>query len=174
LSGYIRRKEHIKQRNLDSKRLLQRNRNVQTVLESKQNFESTRLFDNIKKALQQNAVTSTSSSAANLQLASGAASGSSRGMRESRGDRQDREEKGDRRSPGDDNPATNYQPSYPSHAQYNAQANYDSRQMMDTSDMDGMDGAYGYQNLNPDVDFEDAQFLKGNGPTFDEMNINEA
>ena len=30
-----RRKEHIKQRNLDSKRLLQRNRNVQAVLESK-------------------------------------------------------------------------------------------------------------------------------------------
>ena len=31
-----RRKEHIKQRNLDSKRLMQRNRNVQAVLESKQ------------------------------------------------------------------------------------------------------------------------------------------
>eukprot|EP00941_MAST-03F_sp_MAST-3F-sp1_P001232 g1232.t1 len=31
-----RRKEHLKQRNLDSKRLLQRNRNVQSVLESKQ------------------------------------------------------------------------------------------------------------------------------------------
>ena len=53
-----RRKEHIKQRNQDSKRLLQRNRNVQTVLESKQNFESQRLFDSIKKALQQNSVVS--------------------------------------------------------------------------------------------------------------------
>jgi hypothetical protein len=44
-----RRKEHIKQRNLDSKRLLQRNRNVQAVLESKQNCESQRLFSDIKK-----------------------------------------------------------------------------------------------------------------------------
>jgi hypothetical protein len=32
----VRRKEHLKQRTLDSKRLLQRNRNVQAVLESKQ------------------------------------------------------------------------------------------------------------------------------------------
>mmetsp|Transcript_14604 Transcript_14604/g.22012 ORF Transcript_14604/g.22012 Transcript_14604/m.22012 type:complete len:355 (+) Transcript_14604:123-1187(+) len=44
-----RRKEHIKQRNLDSKRLLQRNRNVQAVLETKQNCESQRLFSDIKK-----------------------------------------------------------------------------------------------------------------------------
>jgi hypothetical protein len=46
-----RRKEHIKQRNLDCKRLLQRNRNVQSVLESKQSFESQRLFDDVKKTL---------------------------------------------------------------------------------------------------------------------------
>lgn len=45
-----RRKEHIKQRNLDSKRLLQRNRNVQTVLESKQNVEGLKLTEEIKKA----------------------------------------------------------------------------------------------------------------------------
>lgn len=44
-----RRKEHIKQRNLDSKRLLQRNRNVQAVLETKQNVESQKLFSEIKK-----------------------------------------------------------------------------------------------------------------------------
>lgn len=44
-----RRKEHIKQRNLDSKRLLQRNRNVQTVLESKQNVEGLKLTEEIKK-----------------------------------------------------------------------------------------------------------------------------
>ena len=48
-----RRKEHIKQRSLDSKRLLQRNRNVQSVLESKQTVESQRLFENIKKSLLQ-------------------------------------------------------------------------------------------------------------------------
>lgn len=47
-----RRKEHIKQRNLDSKRLLQRNRNVQTVLESKQNVEGLKLTEEIKKARQ--------------------------------------------------------------------------------------------------------------------------
>merc|ERR1712070_639188 len=46
-----RRKEHIKQRNLDSKRLLQRNRNVQAVLESKQAVESNRLFAEIKANL---------------------------------------------------------------------------------------------------------------------------
>jgi len=46
-----RRKEHIKQRNLDSKRLLQRNRNVQAVLESKQAVESNRLNADIHKAL---------------------------------------------------------------------------------------------------------------------------
>jgi hypothetical protein len=46
-----RRKEHVKQRNLDSKRLLQRNRNVQSVLETKQNCESQRLFSDIKKTM---------------------------------------------------------------------------------------------------------------------------
>jgi len=35
----LRRKEHLSQRNADSKRLLQRNRNVQAVLESKQSTE---------------------------------------------------------------------------------------------------------------------------------------
>ena len=49
-----RRKELIKQRNLDSKRLLQRNRNVQGVLESKQSLECQRLFDDIKKTLHSN------------------------------------------------------------------------------------------------------------------------
>ena len=46
-----RRKEHIKQRTLDSKRLLQRNRNVQSVLESKQAAESNATFMEIKKNL---------------------------------------------------------------------------------------------------------------------------
>jgi hypothetical protein len=46
-----RRREHIKQRNLDSKRLLQRNKNVQAVLESKQSVESQRLYAQIKKQL---------------------------------------------------------------------------------------------------------------------------
>lgn len=46
-----RRKEHIKQRNLDSKRLLQRNKNVQSVLEMKQNSESQRLISDIKKTM---------------------------------------------------------------------------------------------------------------------------
>ena len=49
-----RRKEHIKQRNLDSKRLLQRNRNVQAVLEQKQAMECQRLFEEIKKTLHSN------------------------------------------------------------------------------------------------------------------------
>jgi len=46
-----RRKEHIKQRMVDSKRLLQRNRNVQAVLESKQNVECNRLFQEVKKTM---------------------------------------------------------------------------------------------------------------------------
>lgn len=46
-----RRKEHIKQRELDTKRLLQRNRNVQAVLENKQAAESQKLFAEIKKVL---------------------------------------------------------------------------------------------------------------------------
>lgn len=46
-----RRKEHLKQRALDSKRLLQRNRNVQAVLESKQVVESNRRKQDIKNAL---------------------------------------------------------------------------------------------------------------------------
>jgi hypothetical protein len=49
-----RRREHIKQMNLDSKRLLQRNRNVQAVLESKQVAEAQRLFTEIKKNLASN------------------------------------------------------------------------------------------------------------------------
>ena len=48
-----RRKEHIKQRNTDSKRLLQRNKNVQSALESKHSLETQRQFDAIKKNLQQ-------------------------------------------------------------------------------------------------------------------------
>merc|ERR1711966_8459 len=51
-----RRKEHIKQRNLDCKRLLQRNRNVQAVLESKQSVECVRAFSDIKKRLHPRAV----------------------------------------------------------------------------------------------------------------------
>jgi hypothetical protein len=47
----VRRREHIKQRNLDSKRLLQRNRNVQAVLESKQGEETRKTFADIKKSL---------------------------------------------------------------------------------------------------------------------------
>lgn len=47
----VRRKEHIKQRELDSKRLLQRNRNVQSVLESKQSVETHRLTQDIKRSL---------------------------------------------------------------------------------------------------------------------------
>ena len=46
-----RRKEHIKQRNLDSKRLLQRNRNVQAVLESKQSVEAVKVLAQIKTNL---------------------------------------------------------------------------------------------------------------------------
>ena len=46
-----RRKEHIKQRELDTKRLLQRNRNVQAVLENKQAAEQQKLFSEIKKVL---------------------------------------------------------------------------------------------------------------------------
>lgn len=51
-----RRKEHIKQRELDTKRLLQRNRNVQAVLESKQNAECQKLFAEIKKTLYSNSI----------------------------------------------------------------------------------------------------------------------
>ncbi len=51
-----RRKEHIKQRELDTKRLLQRNRNVQAVLETKQNAECQKLFAEIKKVLYSNSI----------------------------------------------------------------------------------------------------------------------
>mmetsp|Transcript_4755 Transcript_4755/g.8556 ORF Transcript_4755/g.8556 Transcript_4755/m.8556 type:complete len:301 (+) Transcript_4755:228-1130(+) len=47
----VRRKEHLAQRNLDSKRLLQRNRNVQAVLTSKQLVEERVAKGNIKNAL---------------------------------------------------------------------------------------------------------------------------
>lgn len=46
-----RRKEHLKQRALDSKRLLQRNRNIQSVLESKQAVENTKQGALIKSTL---------------------------------------------------------------------------------------------------------------------------
>lgn len=51
-----RRKEHIKQRNLDTKRLLQRNRNVQAVLDTKHNSETQKLYTEIKKNLYSSAV----------------------------------------------------------------------------------------------------------------------
>ncbi|CAM9340994.1 unnamed protein product, partial [Phaeothamnion confervicola] len=46
-----RRREHVKQRALDSKRLQQRNRNVQAVLESRQAVESQRLLADMKKSV---------------------------------------------------------------------------------------------------------------------------
>ena len=58
-----RRKEHIKQRNLDCKRLLQRNRNVQAVLESKQAVESVKAFADIKKDLMHSLAMSTTRAA---------------------------------------------------------------------------------------------------------------
>jgi hypothetical protein len=64
-----RRKEHIKQRNLDSKRLLQRNRNVQAVLESKQSAETQRLFTEIKKSLMNNSMPTQQSMAAGSGMA---------------------------------------------------------------------------------------------------------
>ena len=48
-----RRREHIKQRNLDSKRLLQRNRNVQAVLEAKQSMEAKLANEKITATLSQ-------------------------------------------------------------------------------------------------------------------------
>jgi hypothetical protein len=51
-----RRKEHIKQRNIDTKRLLQRNRNVQTVLDTKQKAECAKLFADINKMLFSSAI----------------------------------------------------------------------------------------------------------------------
>ncbi len=60
-----RRKEHIKQRNLDSKRLLQRNRNVQSVLETKQNVESQKLFSEIKKTMKTISTTGGANDSAN-------------------------------------------------------------------------------------------------------------
>lgn len=51
-----RRKEHIKQRNVDTKRLLQRNRNVQTVLDAKQKAECAKLFADINRMLFSSAI----------------------------------------------------------------------------------------------------------------------
>ena len=51
-----RRREHIKQRELDTKRLLQRNRNVMAVLENKQAAECQKLFAEIKKVLYSNSI----------------------------------------------------------------------------------------------------------------------
>lgn len=52
-----RRKEHIKQKHSDSKRLLQRNRNIQATLESQHALDQQKLFDHLKKQL--NAITPT-------------------------------------------------------------------------------------------------------------------
>jgi hypothetical protein len=46
-----RRKEHVKQRNLDSKRLLQRNRNVLSTLESRHHLETQKIFDHIRRSV---------------------------------------------------------------------------------------------------------------------------
>lgn len=50
-------------------------------------------------------------------------------------------------------------------------------QMRSDTDMQeqGEDAGYnGYTNPSPDIDFDDAQFLKGNGPTFADLDINDA
>jgi hypothetical protein len=59
-----RRREHIKQRSLDSKRLLQRNRNVQAVLEAKQSVEGQKLVAEIRKSVLDGAVTAATTPAA--------------------------------------------------------------------------------------------------------------
>lgn len=69
-----RRKEHIKQRNQDSKRLLQRNRNVQAVLESKQSSEAMRLFTDIKRSLMNDAIMSGGFSGGSKHSKTGASS----------------------------------------------------------------------------------------------------
>jgi hypothetical protein len=78
-----RRKEHIKQRNLDSKRLLQRNRNVQAVLEQKQTMECQRLFEEIKKTLHSNGAYLLTKAGQAGGLAAAATAGSSQGGRKS-------------------------------------------------------------------------------------------
>jgi hypothetical protein len=59
-----RRREHLKQRSLDSKRLLQRNRNVQAVLEAKQSVEGQKLVAEIRKSVLDGAVTAATTPAA--------------------------------------------------------------------------------------------------------------
>jgi hypothetical protein len=59
-----RRREHLKQRSLDSKRLLQRNRNVQAVLEAKQSVEGQKLVAEIRKSMLDGAVTAATTPAA--------------------------------------------------------------------------------------------------------------
>jgi hypothetical protein len=153
----IRRKEHIKQRNLDSKRLLQRNRNVQTVLESKQNFESQRLFDNIKKALQQNAITA--SNVANPGAASSSGlSPTGRGAKSRENTSAGRG--GTAASADENNPATNNN-NYGGGNYYN---NYGGGAQ---GDQWPAESGYGYQQGNAEALYDDAPFLRQAGPSID-------
>ncbi|KAG5175765.1 hypothetical protein JKP88DRAFT_250024 [Tribonema minus] len=77
-----RRREHLKQRALDSKRLLQRNRNVQAVLEAKQSSEGQRLTAEIRKTvLEGTSVTAVAAAAAAAAPAHGAAATDRKGRR---------------------------------------------------------------------------------------------
>jgi hypothetical protein len=64
---------------LDSKRLLQRNRNVQTVLESKQSVESQRIFLDIKKNLMNNVLLVAQGSQSNTHRNTGRGPGATTG-----------------------------------------------------------------------------------------------
>jgi hypothetical protein len=153
----IRRKEHIKQRNLDSKRLLQRNRNVQTVLESKQNFESQRLFDNIKKALQQNAITA--SNIANPGAASSSGlSPTGRGAKSRENTSAGRG--GTAASADENNPATNNHNDGGGNYYNNYGGDVQGNQWPAES-------GYGYQQGNAEALYDDAPFLRQAGPSID-------
>lgn len=75
-----RRKEHLKTNEEDAKKLLQRNKNVQAVLESKQNLEAQKLFEDIHNILYLS-----SSSVGQSAMMASSSPGTKRGGRKKKG-----------------------------------------------------------------------------------------
>jgi len=182
-----RRKEHIKQRNIDTKRLLQRNRNVQTVLDTKQKAECAKLFADINKMLfssaillggpppQDHAKTSTTSQPK-------AKKATKRTMKSSQQQEQYYEEKDnydypdtDLKQPDDEYYNSNGKGDDDRRGEYSEDEGYSSRDEQERED--GYDGQYDGEDDNdydrkqqPD---DDPEFLHRNGPDFLGMLDNE-
>ena len=160
-----RRKEHLKQRNLDCKRLLQRNHNVQVVLESKQNLESLKLYEDIKKNLLSSQFLSIELKQ-QLKVSRNTLPVIKRGFNNNNNEEQSQMLQTQQQSPSYDQNYSNNQNQYPTLNEYaNDNNNNNNNESNDKFGLgyDELDDENNDINVHP-VDDNDPEFLISNGP----------